>query len=118
MRAYEIMIILDGDLDEEAVAASLSKVTDNIESEGGRIASVLDSEPWGRRRFAYRINHKWEGVYVVLDVVTDAGNLDSTDRILRLADRSEIVRHKIMRLPEAEATRRGLLGEASPAEAG
>jgi len=118
MRAYEIMIILDGDLDEEAVAASLSKVTDNIESEGGRIASVLDSEPWGRRRFAYRINHKWEGVYVVLAVVTDACNLDSTDRILRLADRSEVVRHKIMRLPEAEATRRGLLGEASPAEAG
>ena len=118
MRAYEIMIILDGDLDEEAVAASLSKVIANIESEGGRIASVLDSEPWGRRRFAYRINHKWEGVYVVLNVVTDAGNLDSTDRILRLADRSEIVRHKIMRLPEAEATRRGLLGEASPAEAG
>ena len=118
MRAYEIMIILDGDLDEEAVAASLSKVTDNIESEGGRIASVLDSEPWGRRRFAYRINHKREGVYVVLAVVTDAGNLDSTDRILRLADRSEVVRHKIMRLPEAEATRRGLLGESSPAEAG
>ena len=118
MRAYEIMIILDGALDEEAVASSLAKVTANIESEGGRIASVLDSEPWGRRRFAYRINHKWEGVYVVLDVVTDAGNLDSTDRILRLADRSEIVRHKIMRLPEAEATRRGLLGEASPAEAG
>ena len=118
MRVYEIMIIFDGDLDEEAVAASLSKVTDNIESEGGRIASVLDSEPWGRRRFASRINHKWEGVYVVLAVVPDAGNLDSTDRILRLADRSEVVRHKIMRLPEAEATRRGLLGEASPAEAG
>ena len=52
MRVYEIMIIFDGDLDEEAVAASLSKVTDNIESEGGRIASVLDSEPWGPRRFA------------------------------------------------------------------
>ena len=47
MRVYEIMIIFDGDLDEEAVAASLSKVTANIESEGGRIASVLDSEPWG-----------------------------------------------------------------------
>ena len=46
MRAYEIMIILDGDLDEEAVAVSLSKVTANIESEGGRIASLLDSEPW------------------------------------------------------------------------
>ena len=101
MRAYELMIIFDGDLEAEALSASLSKVTANIESEGGRIASLKDSEPWGRRRLAYRINHKWEGVYVVLDVVTEAGNLDSTDRILRLADRNEVVRHKIVRLPDA-----------------
>ncbi len=118
MQVYELMIIFGGDLDEDAVAASLSKVTDNIESEGGRVATVLDSEPWGRRRFAYQINHKWEGVYVILEVVTDAGNLDTTDRILRLADRSEVVRHKIMRLPKDEAAKRGLLGEATPAEAG
>ena len=118
MRAYELMIIFDGDLEAEALSASLSKVTVNIESEGGRIASHKDSEPWGRRRFAYRINHKWEGVYIVLDVVTEAGNLDSTDRILRLADRSEVVRHKIIRLPDSEVARRGLLGEVEPAEAG
>ncbi len=118
MQVYELMIIFGGDLDEDAVAASLSKVTDNIESEGGRVVTVLDSEPWGRRRFAYRINLKWEGVYVILEVVTDAGNLNTTDRILRLADRSEVVRHKIMRLPKDEAAKRGLLGEATPAEAG
>ena len=118
MQVYELMIIFGGDLDEDAVAASLSKVTNNIESEGGRVVTVLDSEPWGRRRFAYRINLKWEGVYVILEVVTDAGNLDTTDRILRLADRSEVVRHKIMRLPKDEAAKRGLLGEATPAEAG
>ena len=118
MQVYELMIIFGGDLDEDAVAASLSKVTTNIESEGGRVATVLDSEPWGRRRLAYQINHKWEGVYVILEVVTDAGNLDTTDRILRLADRSEVVRHKIMRLPKDEAAKRGLLGEATPAEAG
>ena len=118
MQVYELMIIFGGDLDEDAVAASLSKVTTNIESEGGRVATVLDSEPWGRRRFAYQINLKWEGVYVILEVVTDAGNLDTTDRILRLADRSEVVRHKLMRLPKDEVAKRGLLGEATPAEAG
>ena len=118
MQVYELMIIFGGDLDEDALAASLSKVTDNIESEGGRVATVLDSEPWGRRRFAYQINHKWEGVYVILEVVTDAGNLDTTDRILRLADRSEVVRHKLMRLPKEEAAKRGLLGEVAPANAG
>ena len=118
MQVYELMIIFGGDLDEDAIAASLSKVTDNIESEGGRVATVLDSEPWGRRRFAYQINHKWEGVYVILEVVTDAGNLDTTDRILRLADRSEVVRHKLMRLPKEEAAKRGLIGEVAPADAG
>ena len=118
MQVYELMIIFGGELEEDAVAASLSKLTTNIESEGGRVVTVRDSAPWGRRRFAYRINLKWEGVYVVLEVVTDAGNLDTTDRILRLADRSDVVRHKIMRLPDAEVAKRGLLGEVAPAEAG
>ena len=79
---------------------------------------MLDTEPWGRRRFAYQIDHRWEGFYVVLEVVTEANDLASTDRILRLADRSDVVRHKIMRLPDDEAARRGLIGEAVPAEAG
>ena len=114
MRAYELMIIFDGDLEEAAVAASLSKATAAIEAEGGRVATTLDSEPWGRRRFTYRINNKWEGVYVVLEVVTEANDLASTDRILRLADRSEVVRHKILRLPDAEAVRRGLMGGGEP----
>ena len=118
MQVYELMIIFGGDLDEDAIAASLSKVTDNIESEGGRVVTVLDSEPWGRRRFAYRINLKWEGVYVVLEVVTEANDLATTDRNLRLADRSEVVRHKIIRLPDSEVDRRGLLGEGEPATAG
>ena len=118
MRAYELMIIFDSDLEEAAVSAQLEKITGTIEGEGGRVALVINAAPWGRRRFAYRINHKWEGFYVVLEVVTEARDLASTDLILRLADRSEIVRHKIFRLPEGEATRRGLLGDVVPAEAG
>ena len=118
MRVYELMIIFDGDLDEAAVSGQLAKITGTIEAEGGRIVSLVDTEPWGRRRFAYRINHKWEGFYVVLEVVTEARDVASTDRTLRLADRSEIVRHKILRLPEEEAVRRGLLGDVVPAEAG
>ena len=73
---------------------------------------------WGRRRFAYEINHKCEGIYVVLEIV-DRGAATSTrsSASLRLAD--EVVRHKLIRLPDSEAARRGLLGEAAaPAEAG
>ena len=54
---------------------------------------------------------------MVLQIVTSATNLDSLDRVLRLAD--NIVRHKILRLPEKEAAKRGLLGaSATPAAAG
>ena len=56
MRAYELMVIFDSDLDEEALGISLSKVTEAIEAEDGRVIRQLDTEPWGRRRFAYRIN--------------------------------------------------------------
>ena len=109
MRAYELMIIFDGDLNEEAVSGYLSNVTSNVESEDGKVVNLLNTEPWGRRKFSYRINHKWEGFYVVLEIATQASNIDSSDRILRLADRSEIVRHKIIRLPDDEAVKRGLL---------
>ena len=113
MRAYELMVIFDGDLDEVSVSAHLATLTTTIQNEGGRVATLSDSEPWGRRRFAYRIYHKWEGFYVVLEIVTEARDLESTDRILRLADRSEVVRHKILRLPDEEAVRRGLFDEAT-----
>ena len=113
MRAYELMIIFDGDLDEEAISSYLSNVVSAVESEDGKVASSKDTEPWGRRKFTYRINHKWEGFYVVLEIVTQAANIDSSDRLLRLADRSEIVRHKIIRLPDEEAIKRGLLEGAT-----
>jgi len=116
MRAYELMVIFDGDLDEAEISAYLAKISGTIEGEDGNVASMQDTTPWGRRRFAYRINHKWEGYYVVLEVVTAARDLASTDLMLRLADRSEIVRHKILRLPDREATRRGLFESDARAE--
>ena len=109
MRAYELMIIFDGDLSEEAVSSYLSNISAAVESENGKVVSSKDTEPWGRRKFSYRINHKWEGFYVVLEIATQATNIDSSDRLLRLADRSEVVRHKIIRLPDEEGMKRGLL---------
>ena len=113
MRAYELMIIFDGDLSEEAVSSYLSNISAAVESENGKVVSSKDTEPWGRRKFSYRINHKWEGFYVVLEIATQATNIDSSDRLLRLADKSEVVRHKIIRLPDEEGMKRGLLEDIS-----
>ena len=114
MRAYEMMVICDGDLDESTVAGVINKVTAQIESDGG---TVVKTDKKGRQRFAYEINHKTEGFYVVFEIEAEPGALDGVDRNLRLAD--EVVRHKIIRLPDSEAHRRGLLGAPAPAaEAG
>ena len=106
-RAYELMIIVDQDVDDAANRAVIARVTEMVTADGGTVPKV---DNWGRRRFAYPINHKQEGVYTVLEIVTEAPNLDETDRFLRLAD--DVVRHKLIRLPEKEAARRGLLTAA------
>jgi small subunit ribosomal protein S6 len=102
------MVIVDSDVDDAANNAVIDKVKELVESEGGLVPTV---DRWGRRRFAYEINHKHEGVYTVFEISTEAPNLDEVDRFLRLAD--DVVRHKLIRLPEAEAVRRGLLTAAS-----
>jgi small subunit ribosomal protein S6 len=106
-RVYELMIIVDQDVDDAAGKAVVERVRQMVEAGGGTVPTV---DQWGRRRFAYPINHKQEGVYTVLEIVTEAPNLDDIDRFLRLAD--EVVRHKLFRLPDSEATRRGLLSRA------
>jgi len=111
-RVYELMIIIDSDVAEADVDAVITRVAGLVNDEGGTLAST---DNWGRRRLAYEINHKTEGTYVVWEVVTETAGLPDTERQLRLAD--DIVRHKLFRLPEREATKRGLLGDA-PAAAG
>ena len=113
LRAYELMIIIDSDVASADVEPVVARVAGLVAEEGGTIRST---DNWGRRRFAYKINHKTEGTYVVWEIVTSTAGLPATERRLRLAD--DIVRHKLFRLPEAEAERRGLLEAAKSARSG
>jgi small subunit ribosomal protein S6 len=107
------MVILDGSIDDNVVSGEVEKIAAQAD-DCGELAST---DVWGRRAFAYEIDHKHDGHYVVFEILGDPGSLDPLDRALRLAD--DVVRHKIIRLPDSEAARRGLLGgEATPAAAG
>ena len=113
MRAYELMVIFDGDLDESTVQQGINKIHAQITEAGGE---AVKTDKWGTRRFAYEIDHKSVGFYVVMEIEAEPGALDRLENSLRLAD--EIVRHKLIRLPDHEAARRGLLGaQAAPAPA-
>jgi small subunit ribosomal protein S6 len=103
MRAYELMVIIDAELDDEVIDATVKRIAGLLEQRG---ATVKSEDRWGRRRFAYEINHKHEGYYVLWEFV-GGSDLDQLERALRLAD--ETVRHKVVRLPDNEAARRGLV---------
>ena len=103
-RAYELMIIVDGDHEDATVDEIVSQVDTWIQNENG---NLVKTDKWGKRRFAYEINHKTEGHYVVLEMTTGQVNMEPLERTLRLSD--EVVRHKLIRLPDHEANRRGLL---------
>lgn len=107
MRAYELMVIIDAELDDEVIDATVKRIAGLLDQRG---ATVKSEDRWGRRRFAYEINHKLEGYYVLFEFV-GGSDLDTLERALRLAD--ETVRHKVVRLPDNEAARRGLVEQAA-----
>jgi small subunit ribosomal protein S6 len=109
MRAYELMVIIEGDLDDTPARAWVTSITDGITKAGGQVCGKPDW--WGRRQFAYQINKKDFGYYVVFHLFAPGGALDELERSFRIAD--EIIRHKLIRLPDAEVVRRGLVETAA-----
>ncbi len=104
MRAYELAVILLGELEDTAAQTWVKTISKNIEAHGGKL--VGQPEWWGKRRFAYEINKKTDGYYVFFNVLAEGSALDEVERTMRLAD--DVVRHKLIRLPDREAARRGM----------
>ena len=92
MRHYEVMIILDPDLEEKTIQPSLEAFLNVVRGDGGTVNNV---DIWGRRRMAYEITHKAEGIYVVLDLTTTPESVAELDRQLNLNE--AIVRTKVTR---------------------
>ncbi len=92
MKAYELMLVLDPSLDEEARAAALEKINGIIAVDGG----VVDStEAWGRRRLAYEIDGLTDGDYTVVHFHAPTANVAELDRVLHITD--PVVRFMIVR---------------------
>ena len=86
------MIISRGALQEDAVTANVERFTNLIGELGGAVERL---EHWGKREFAYEIDHQRDGYYTVIDFSIDGSRLGELERQLRLAD--QVVRHKVVR---------------------
>src|SRR4029078_6953854 len=101
MRHYEIMVILDGSLEERTVTPSLDTyLTNVIRSSGGSVEKI---DVWGRRRLAYEIKKKADGLYAGIDLEATPEAVAELDRQLRLNE--SVLRTKVIR-PEARGTAR------------
>ncbi|WP_125772676.1 30S ribosomal protein S6 [Antribacter gilvus] len=92
MRQYELMVILDPEVEERTVAPSLDKYLSVITTEGGTVDKV---DIWGRRRLAFDIAKKSEGIYAVVDFTATADTAKELDRQLGLNE--VVLRTKILR---------------------
>jgi small subunit ribosomal protein S6 len=92
LRHYELMVILDPSLEERTVAPSLDQYLTVIRNAGG---SVEKLDVWGRRRLAFEINKKAEGIYAVVDLQATPEAVAELDRQLRLNE--SILRTKVIR---------------------
>jgi small subunit ribosomal protein S6 len=100
MRPYEVMVIYDPSLEEDALRAAVDRSTELIRTRGGNPGRV---DRWGKRRLAYEIRHQREGYYVLIDASAEPPVMAELDRALTLAD--EVLRHKVIRLPDRIASR-------------
>jgi small subunit ribosomal protein S6 len=92
MRSYELMVIHRYDMAEPDVRDAVAEIEKAITDREG---TVSGSDFWGKRRFAYEINHMNEGYYSVITFDGDVELQDTLARSLALLD--SVVRHKIVR---------------------
>jgi small subunit ribosomal protein S6 len=92
MRRYEMMIILDPSLEESTIQPSLEQFLTVIRDGGGSVDKV---DIWGRRRLAYDIDKKSEGIYAVIDMLAEPDTVRELDRQLSLNE--AVLRTKVMR---------------------
>jgi small subunit ribosomal protein S6 len=92
MRRYEMMVILDPELEERTVAPSLDQFLGVVRQGGGSVEKV---DIWGRRKLAYEIAKKSEGIYAVVDMVCTPELVKELDRQLNLNE--AVLRTKVIR---------------------
>jgi small subunit ribosomal protein S6 len=92
MRRYELMVILDPDLEERTIAPSLDQFLGVVRQDGGTVEKV---DIWGRRRLSFEIAKKTEGIYAVVDLSANPDTVKELDRQLNLNE--AVLRTKVLR---------------------
>ena len=95
MREYELMVIINPEVEDRAVDPTLKKFLEVVTKDNGTVDNI---DIWGRRRLAYEIQKKSEGIYAVVNFTATPQTTQELDRVLNLNE--AIMRTKIIRPEE------------------
>jgi small subunit ribosomal protein S6 len=109
---YEILLMLDPEAPEERHDEILARTRELIEQGGG---AWQGHEPWGRRKLAYEIDHKSDGVYHLVTFRSEPAALDEVSRVLKITD--GVMRHLATRRPGRYTGEKRDAAEAAPVAA-
>ena len=99
MMDYELMLMLDPELPDARQTEIVTRMRELIERGGGTWST---HDAWGRRRLAYEIDHKQEGVYHLVTFAAEPETLEELSRILRITD--GVMRHLAVRRVKGSRT--------------
>ena len=98
VRPYEVLYILDPDLSDEDITSTMEKYKSVVEEQGGEVENV---NRWDKRRLAYEVKGRVEGIYVLMNFSGENKVQAELDRLMKIAD--DVIRHIIVRRDEKQA---------------
>lgn len=116
MKNYELVLIYDPLLPEDAIEAEIKKTEEAIQKSAGKVLSV---DKWGRRKLAYELKKKKEGIYTVINFQGSSKLVSDLDSSLKIQE--PVLRHMIVRqelpLPKPKEEPKAPVKEEPPAVA-
>jgi small subunit ribosomal protein S6 len=91
MRSYELMILLDPNLQDEEISALVKEIQQTIKKNQGKIGKV---NQWGKRKLAYEIKKFQEAFYVVLNFELEPANIANIEKSIKFEEK--IIRYLII----------------------
>ena len=95
LRDYEVVVVLNPEIGDDVVSASLDRLNEAVRNRGGEVVEV---NHWGRRRLAYPIKRHFEGNYVVSQIKLEPGRVVDLEEGFRISE--EVIRHLIIQTGE------------------
>ena len=93
LRDYELVLVINPEVAEEQLTATIDTVSQFITQRGGSISGI---ERWGKRRLAYPIKHFVEGNYVLANFKLKPAFGKELEANLRISE--DVLRHLLVRL--------------------